>query len=98
MTCSLSRSQRCVIFKEISQMTIFLLTNGSLQANRLLADLDDLAHLLGANLHLSGNLFGRRFAPQFLQETTADADQPVNCFDHMNGDTNRASLISNGTS
>src|SRR5579884_1048507 len=88
------RGQSCVVLDEVAEMTVFFLANRRLQADRLLANLDNLTHFLRADLHLLGNLLRCRLAPQVLQQTTADADQTVNRLHHMHGDTNRARLVS----
>src|SRR5579884_4200107 len=96
MARGLGRGQSCVVLDEVAEMAVFFLANRRLQADRLLADLDNLAHLLRADLHLLGDLLRRRLAPQVLQQTTADADQAVNRLHHMHGDTNRARLVGDG--
>ena len=63
----------------------------------VVADLDDLAHLLRADLHLLSDFLGRRFAPQVLQQTAADANQAVDRLHHVDGNTNRAGLVSDST-
>src|SRR5579883_1638207 len=80
-------SQRGMIFQEVTQVAIVLFANRRLQTHRLLAHLNDLPHLLR-------DLLGRGFAPQVLQETAADADQPVDSLNHMHRNTNSARLIS----
>src|SRR5258708_2660793 len=79
-------------------MAILFLADGRLQAHRLLADFDDFTHLLSSDLHLCGNLFGRRFTPKVLQQTAADTNQAVNRLDHMHRNTNSAGLVSDGAS
>src|SRR5215471_294339 len=87
-----------VVLDEITQVAIIFLADGHLQAHRLLADFDDLAHLLGADLHLHSNLLGRWLAPQVLQQTPTDTNQAIDRLHHMYGNTNRASLIGDSTS
>src|SRR5258706_9674858 len=86
-----------MIVNEVTQMAVILFANRRLQAHRLQADLDDLAHLLRADLHLSGNFLGSRFTPQVLQPTTADADQAVDRLHHMYWNTDCTRLVSNRT-
>src|SRR5438874_2370634 len=87
-----------MVLNKVAQVTIIFLANGSLQAHRLLADLDNLAYLLRANLHLLGNLFRRGFTPQVLQQATTNTDQAVDRLHHMYRDTNRARLVSDSAS
>src|SRR2546425_301423 len=98
MAGSIGGSQRRVVLDEVAQVAIILLTDGRFQAHRLLTDFDDLAHLLRTDLHLLGNLLGRGFAPQVLQQAAADADQTIDRLYHMDRYTNRASLIRDSTS
>src|SRR6185312_416564 len=97
MACRICRGQGSVIFNEITQVTIILFANWRFQTHRFLADLDDLAHLLRADLHLSGNFFGRGFTSKVLQQTAANADQAIDRLHHMYRNTNRARLIGNRT-
>ena len=87
-----------MVLNKVAQVTIIFLPHGSLQAHRLLADLDNLAHLLRANLHLLGNLFGRGFTPQVLKQATTNTDQAVDCLHHVYGDTNRSRLVRDSAS
>src|SRR5437667_2023593 len=87
------RRQRSVVFDKVTQVAIVLFTNGGLKADRLLADLDDLADFVRANLHLFSDLFGRGFASKVLEQTATDADQTVDRLHHVNRDTNRARLV-----
>src|SRR5579875_179251 len=97
MARCLGRCQGGVVFNEVTQVAILFLTNWRLQANRFLADFDDLAQLLRADLHLLRNLFRRRLASQVLQQAAADANQAVNRLHHMHRDTNRARLVGDCT-
>src|SRR5437588_12453087 len=93
----ISRSERCVILNEITQVAIIFLANRRLQAHRLLADLNDLTHLLRANLHLLRDLLRCWFATEVLQQTTADTNQTIDRLNHMYRNTNSARLVSNRT-
>src|SRR5439155_18163219 len=93
VTGCVGRRQRSVVFDKVTQVAIVLFTNGGLKADRLLADLDDLADFVRANLHLFSDLFRRGFASKVLEQTATDTDQPVDRLHHMNRDTNRARLV-----
>src|SRR5215472_12545725 len=97
MACSLSRSQCGMIFEEVTEVTIILFPNGSFQTYRFLADLNDLTHLLRADLHLLGNLLRCRLTAQILKQATADSYQAIDCLNHMHRNTNGTCLISNST-
>src|SRR6266849_88296 len=94
---SISRSKCRVIFNEVTQVAIIFFAYRRLQTHRLLADLDNLAHFLRTDLHLLGNLLGRGFTSQVLQQTTTDTNQAIDRLHHMHGDTNCSSLVGNRT-
>src|SRR5258706_14942700 len=77
--------QRAVVLDEIAQVAVVFLANRRLEADRLLADLDDLAHLFGRDLHLLGDLLGGGLAALLLQQAPADANQAVDGLDHVHG-------------
>src|SRR5579863_4378217 len=85
--------QRRLVLDEIAQVAVVFLADGHFQADRLLADLDDLAHAVRGDLQLDGDLFGGRLAPEFLQQTAAGANQPVDGLHHVHGNANGARLI-----
>src|SRR5579875_2193039 len=89
------RRQGGVVLDEVTQVAVLLFAYWRLQANRLLTDLDDLAHLLRADLHLSSDLLRRRLPTQVLQQAAADTNQAVDGFHHMHRNANRARLVSN---
>src|SRR5438128_12610482 len=57
-----------LVFDEIAEMRILFLADGRFERNRLLGELEYLAHLRGRDVHLLGDLFRRWFAPQFLHQ------------------------------
>ncbi len=70
MTASAGRHDALVL-DEVAQVRVFLLADGSLEADGLLRDLQDLADLVERQLHLLGDLFGRRLAAVLLHEVAA---------------------------
>src|SRR5215467_4817958 len=78
-------------------MAIFFLADRRFKTDRLLADLDDLAHLFRADLHLLCDFLGRGFTTKVLEQTTADTDQAIDRLHHMHWNANRSSLVSNST-
>src|SRR3954470_4744463 len=91
------RRHYAAVFDEVSQVRIFLFSDRSFEGDGLLRDLQHLADLGDRNIHALGDLFAGRFASQFLNKLARGADQLVDRFDHVDGDTNRARLIGNGT-
>src|SRR6266540_2350621 len=90
------RDDRVGVLDEVAEVGVLLLADGRLQADGLLADLEDLAHLLGRELHLAPDLLRRRLAAEVLQELALDADQLVDRLDHVHRDADGARLVGDG--
>src|SRR5258708_7448901 len=86
------------VFDEVAEMRIFLFTDWRFEGDRLLRDLQHLAHFRHGNVHALGDFFAGRLAPQFLHQLPRGADQLVDGLDHVHRNTNRTRLIGNGTS
>src|SRR5208282_659529 len=84
------------VFDEVTEVRVFFFANRRLQRNRLLRNLQHLAHLRHRNIHAARDLFARRFATQLLHKLTTRADQLVDGFDHVHRDTDGACLVRNG--
>src|SRR5258707_2635743 len=91
----IGRRNHGLVFDEVAEMRIFFLTNRSFQRNRLLRDLQNLAHLGHRNVHALGDFFAGRLTAQFLHQLAAGAHQLVNRFDHVHRNTNGARLVGN---
>ena len=87
------RQHRVLVLDEIAEMRILLIADRRLQADRLLRDLEDLAHLLQRHRQLFGKLFRRRLAADLMQHLTRGAHDLVDRLDHMHGDADRSCLI-----
>src|SRR4029453_1813939 len=61
------------VLDEVAEVGVLLLADRGLQRHRLLADLEDLADLLGRDLHLAADLSGGGLAAQVLEELALDA-------------------------
>ncbi len=86
------------VFDEITQVRIFFFADRSLQRDRLLRNLQHLAHLRNRNVHLLRDLFAGRFAAQLLHQRARSTNQFIDRFDHVHRDSNRARLIGDGAS
>src|ERR1035437_8771844 len=84
------------VFDEVAELGVLFFADRRFEADRLLADLQDLAHLLGRRTHLGGDLIGGRLAAHVLEELALHADQLVDGLDHVHRDTNGASLVGDG--
>ena len=71
---------------------------GRFERDRLLRDLQHLAHLRHRNIHALGDLFRRRLAAQFLHQLPRGADQLVDGLDHVHRDADGARLVGNRAS
>src|SRR5262245_42218542 len=76
-------------------MTVLLVADRGLQADRLLGDLEHLAHLLERDGELFGQLLRRWFAADLVQHLPRGAHDLVEGLDHMHGDADGASLVRN---
>src|SRR5258708_31819835 len=84
------------VFDEIAKVRIFLFTDGRLQRDRLLGDLEHLAHLGHRDIHALGNLFRRGLAAQFLHQLARRADQLVASLYHVHRNADGAGLVGDG--
>ena len=70
---------------------------GRLQADRLLGDLQHLAHLLERHGQLLGQFLGRRLAADLVQHLARGADDLVDRLDHVHRDADGARLVGDRT-
>src|SRR3984885_2802198 len=91
-----SRRDSHAVFDEVSEVRVFLFSDGSLEGDGLLGDLEDLADLRDRDIHATGDLFRGGFAAKLLHELTAGADELVDCLDHVHRDTDGAGLVGDG--
>src|SRR5262245_56650338 len=93
----LRRRHRGLVLDEVAEMRILFLADRILERDRLLRDLEDLAHLVERQLHLLRDLFRSRLATELLHEITRRADQLVDRLDHVHRDADRARLVGDRT-
>src|SRR5690606_14487960 len=86
-------ADHALVFDEVAEVAVLFLADRRLEADRLLGDLEDLAHLVERQLHLLGDLFRRRLPSELLHEVTGGTDELVDRLDHVHGDADRAGLI-----
>src|SRR6185437_4590623 len=89
----LGRREHALVLDEVAEMRVLLLPDRGLEADGLLGDLEDLAHLVERQLHLLGDLLRRRLAAVLLDEVARGADELVDRLDHVHGDADRARLV-----
>src|SRR6266496_5753054 len=84
------------VLDEVAQMRVLLLPDGGLEGDRLLGDLQDLAHLADRDVHPLGDLFAGRLPPQLLYQGPRGADELVDGLDHVDRDADGAGLVGDG--
>ena len=77
-------------------MGVLLLADRRFETDRLLRDLENVAHLLHGDVHLRGDLLGARVVAQLLQQLAGNADDLVDRLDHMHRNADRARLVGDG--
>src|SRR6266540_2038389 len=68
-------------------------TRRSFQRQRLLSDLEYLAHLLERHAELLGQLLGRGLAADLVEQLPARAHDLVDYLDHVHGDADGTCLV-----
>src|SRR6266853_2282339 len=91
----IGRRNYSFVFDEVAQVRIFFLANRRLKGDRLLRNLQNLAHLGYGYIHTLGNLFASRFPSQFLHQLPARPHQLVDRLDHVYGNADGACLVCN---
>src|SRR5262249_10113886 len=89
----LGRGDDALVLDAIPQVRVLFLTDGGLEADGLLGDLEDLADLVERELHLVRDLLGGRLAAVLLDEVAARANELVDRLDHVHRDADGARLI-----
>src|SRR5581483_2683426 len=87
------RRHDALVLDEVAEMAVLLLADGRLERDRLFGDLQNFADLVQRDLHLRGDLLGRRLAADLLDQVARGADQLVDRLDHVHGNADRARLI-----
>src|SRR5205807_5895995 len=90
-----SGTQRSLVGYEVAQMAIVFRAHRDFERYRLLGRLLDLAHPVGAEIELSGELFVGWLTPDVLLEPPRDPRQLVDRLHHVHRDADGARLIGN---
>ena len=81
------------VLDEVAQLRVLLLADGCLEGHRLLGDLLDLAHAVGAHIHLGADLLRGRVAAEVLKQLALHAHELVDGLDHVDRDTDGTGLV-----
>ena len=92
----LARLGGVLIGDKVAEVGVLLLADRRLERDRLLRDLENVAHLVDRHVHLRRDLLGARVVAELLQELTGDADDLVDRLDHVHGDADGARLVGDG--
>ena len=85
------------ILDEVAEIGFFALAHWRLERDRLLRHFQDRSNAINWQEHFFSHLFGRRLSPVFLHELFLHSHELVNGFDHVHGNSDRASLVGNRT-
>src|SRR5262249_44700571 len=89
----IDRQDRVLVFNEIAEMGILLVADRSFQRQRLLGDLEHLAHLLERHAELLGKLLGRGLAADLVEHLVRLTHNFADALHHVHGDADGARLV-----
>ena len=92
----IARGDDVDVFDEVAEMRVFVIADRGLHGDRLLGDLQYLAHLVFRHLHAFGQLVRGGLAPLFLEDLTRDPVELVDRLDHVHRDADGAGLVGDG--
>src|SRR5499433_532962 len=90
----IDRQDRVLVFNEIAEMGILLVADRSFQRQRLLGDLEHLAHLLERHAELLSKLLGPGLAADLVEHLARLTHDLADALDHVHGDADGARLVS----
>ncbi len=90
------RLDRRLVFDQLAEKRVVALAARGLEAHRHAARADDLAHLVGGDAHLGGDLLGGGLAAAALLEAALRAEQLVLRFDDVHRQADGAPLVGEG--
>src|SRR5262244_111347 len=87
------RQDRVLVLDEIAEVGILLVADRGFQRQRLLSDLEHLAHLLERHAELFGKLLGRGLAADLVEHLARLTHDFADALHHVHGDANGARLV-----
>src|SRR5215467_11129233 len=87
------RQDRVLVLDEIAEVGILLVADRSFQRQRLLSDLEHLAHLLERHAEFLGKLLGRGLAADLVEYLARLTHDFADGLDHVHGDADGARLV-----
>src|SRR5215475_9703130 len=89
----IDRQDRVLVLDEVAEVGIFLVADRSFQRQRLLGDLEHLAHLLERHAKLLGKLLGRGLAADLIEHLARLTHDFADALHHVHGDADGARLV-----
>src|SRR5438128_2216749 len=87
------RQDRVLVLDEIAEVGVLLVADRSFQRQRLLGDLEHLAHFLEGHAEFLGKLLGRGLAADLIEHLARLTHDFVDGLDHVHGDADGARLV-----
>src|SRR5215469_10423107 len=87
-----------LVFDEITQVSVFLFTDRSLEGYGCLSDLARLAHFFDGHVQPLGQLLRSGLAAKLLHELASALGKLIDNLDHVNGHPDGARLVGDGAS
>src|ERR1700723_3043002 len=89
----IDRQNRVLVLDEIAEVRIFLIADRRFERERLLGDLENLAHFFERHAKLFRQFLRRRLAADLVEHLARGAHDLVDGLDHVHRDANGARLI-----
>src|SRR5699024_3812368 len=86
-----------LVLYEIPQMAVILFTDWCFKGYRFLGNLEDFPDFFSRQVHFLSNFLRCRFTSEVLQQLTLYPDQFIDCFNHVDRDTDRPGLVGDGS-
>src|SRR5262249_24694998 len=87
------RQDRVLVLDEVAEVGILLVADWGFQRQRLLGDLEHLAHLLERHAELFGKLLGRGLAADLVEHLARLTHDLADALDHEHGNADGARLV-----
>src|SRR6516165_10420954 len=89
----IDRQDRVLVLDEVAEVRILLVADRGFQRQRLLGDLEHLAHLLERHAELLGKLLGRGLAADLVEHLARLTYDFADALHHVHGDADGARLV-----
>src|SRR5690606_6094036 len=90
------RRGRALVLDEVGELAAAVVADGGLEADRVAADREQIAHLVDGHLHRLRELFRRRLAAELAHELARDAHHLVEALEGVHRQADRPRLVRGG--